>query len=125
MEAFRRIPVGYLSFLILTTFLVWLALQLHIHSAKEGFRLGLILGLVMWSSLGLGLYSITTGEPLLLIAWAAGQSLELAYAGALIGLSLRQGKLRNAFLTALGSTLVLVIVTILLQSLGIFHSTRL
>lgn len=119
LEAFRRIPLGYLSFLISALFLVWLSLRLQVSTVWEGLRVGLGLGLVMWVSLGLGMYSITIAEPITLITWAVGQSLEMAFAGGIIGYALRQKALRSAFLVALISSILLVIGTILLQSFGI------
>lgn len=124
LEAFRRIPIGYLSFLIVSFFLVWLCMRLAITSAREGFELGLWLGVVMWASLGLGLYSITTAAPMVLVSWTIGQSLEMAIAGALIGMSLQNGQLRKAFMVALVASVFLVIVTILMQSFGLVQFTR-
>ena len=125
LDAFRRIPIGYLSFLVVAFFLVWLSLRLNISDVREGLLLGLGLGLVMWASLGLGLYSITTAEPITLISWAIGQSLEMAIAGGLVGLALQKGDLRRSFQIALISAVLLVIVTILLQSFGVVQSTQL
>ena len=125
LEAFRRIPIGYLSFLIVAYFLVWLSMRLEVRGVRAGLLLGLGVGSVMWASLGLGLYSITTAEPITLISWAVGQSLEIAIAGGLIGLALQEGELRSAFLTALISSILLVILTILLQSFGLVQSTQL
>lgn len=124
LEAFRRIPVGYLSFLITALFLVWLSMRLDVRDAREGFLLGLGLGLVMWASLGLGMYSITTAQPITLISWALGQTLEMALAGGLVGMALRQGTLRRAFFIAAISGVLLVLATIVLQSLGVVPSTR-
>jgi hypothetical protein len=73
----------------------------------------------------LGLYSITTAEPITLIAWGVGQSIEIAIAGGLIGLSIQKGELRVAFLIALISSIFLMILTILLQSFGVVQSTHL
>jgi hypothetical protein len=125
LEAFRRIPIGYLSFLIIAFFLVWLSLRIEVRGVREGLLLGLGIGAVMWVSLGLGLYSITTAEPITLISWAIGQSMEIAIAGGLIGLSLQEGELRRAFLIALIASILLVVVTILLQSLGLVESIQL
>jgi hypothetical protein len=124
LEAFRRIPFGYLSFLVAAIFLVWLALRFEIRSIKEGLLLGLGVGLVMWVSFALGMYSITTAKPITLISWAVGQTVEMTFAGGIIGLALRQGELRKAFLVAAVSGILLVIVTIVLQSLGIVESTQ-
>ena len=124
LEAFRRIPFGYLSFLIAAIFLDWLSMRLEIRSVKDGLLLGLGIGLVMWVSLALGMYSITTAQPITLLSWAVGQTVEMTFAGGIIGLALHQGELRRAFLVSLISSILLVVATILLQSFGIVESTQ-
>lgn len=119
MEAFRRIPIGYLSFLIAALFLVWLAVRLGVAKTKDGILLGLGVGGVMWASLGLGMYSITTARITTLIAWTLGQSVEMACAGGLVGLALRRKDLAYSFWVSLGITVLLVAITVVMQSLGI------
>ena len=124
MEAFRRIPLGYLSFLITAFFLLWIALRLDINNVKDGLLMGLGLGVVMWAAFGLGMYSITTAEPSTLLAWVVSESLKMALAGGLIGVALRDQNLRQAFKIALVAAIFLVLLTIILQSLNLAPSTQ-
>lgn len=124
LEAFYRIPFGYLGFLIYAAFLVWISIKIKIDSIKSGTLLGLGIGSVIWISLGLGMYSITTAEPSTLIAWAIGQSIETAFAGSIIGIALKKYELRKPFFVALFSALLFVVVTIILQSAGVVQSVQ-
>ncbi len=117
-DAFRRIPLGYLSFLILDVLLLWLMLKLDIRTWRGGFAFGMILGAMIWGSLTLGLYSISRASPMLLLGWFAGQSVELGVAGAVIGSGLAGTSLRRLFLYVLSLLVTLVILTIVLQNIG-------
>jgi len=46
-EAFRRIPLGYLTFLVLTFSLYWLFHRLEIRGVASGLRHGGIVGMVV------------------------------------------------------------------------------
>ena len=59
-DAFRLIPLGYVSFLIFEVFLIWLLIRLEIRGSKSGFLLGLKVGASVWGALALGLLSIST-----------------------------------------------------------------
>lgn len=122
-EAFARIPIGYLSFLISAGFLVWLASTLRVRTLRRGLRVGAALGGIMWVTLALGLYSITTGEPRILVAWAVGQTLEMAYGGAIVGYALGRSSLRRPLLVAMVLTVVLVSLTVAMQSVGLVQIT--
>lgn len=119
MESFRRIPIGYLSFLIAAGFLVWLTSRMGIRGPGEGLKFGAVLGGVMWFSLAIGLYSISTARPLLLAGWAVGQTVEMAYAGAVVGYGAKRASLRKPFVWVLATSFVLVILTIVMQSTGL------
>lgn len=83
--AFKRIPLGYISFLIATGYLAWLIFRINVTDFYHGFLVGLLFGVAIWGSLLLGLYSITTIDAELAIAWFVGQSFELGVSGGLIG----------------------------------------
>lgn len=119
MEAFKRIPLGYLSFLIITAFLVWLFVRLRLNGWGSGLVLGAVLGGVIWVSLGIGLYSISTASPKILVGWALGQTLEMAYAGAIIGGGLHSERIRRLTIGVILFTLVFVLLTFVLQSIGL------
>jgi len=119
LESFRRIPIGYLSFLITTSFLVWLIAKLELRGWRRGLILGGIVGSVIWTSLAVGMYSISTASPILLFGWALGQTLEMAYAGGIIGQGLYVERTIRLTATVLILTLGFVVLTIILQSIGL------
>jgi len=124
LEAFRLIPVGYLSFLLLTILLVWLMTRMRLAGWRAGAIFGLKLGGLTWGSFMLGLLSISTASFALLLGWFIGQTLELALAGAVIGSGLAGTRLRRLFGIVLVFVLLAVIATIVLQSLGVVPTTR-
>ena len=118
-DAFRRIPLGYAAFLVLTVSLWWLIGRLGVRGAFPGFRLGLFAGLVLWGAWSLGLYSVTVAEGDLLVGWWLGQAAELALAGAVLG-AVADGIPRRAlYLRVAGAWLFLVAATVLLQVAGL------
>lgn len=117
--AFRRIPLGYLTFLGLTLGLFWLLRRLGIKGALAGFRYGIVAGAVVWGILSLGLYSISTAPPPLLAAWWIGQAVELGLAGAVLGAAANGVPLRRIWAMVAAAVVVLVAATITLQSLGL------
>ncbi len=114
--AFRRIPMGYASFAILIALLVWLEVRLRLIGARRGAGFGLILGGAVWGSLALGLASITTAEPVLLVGWAIGQTVELGLAGAIVGAGLGAGRIRGVAAFAVAAFVVCVVFGIVLQN---------
>lgn len=119
LEAFVRIPIGYLSFLIAAAFLVWVTDLTGARGWRAGLRTGAIVGGVMWLSLALGLYSISTARPELLVGWAVGQTVEVAWAGALIGAGRVSDSLRRPFQIAILVSFGLLMLTIVGQSIGL------
>lgn len=118
-DAFRRIPLGYLTFLILTICLFWLFRRLRVRGAAAGFRLGAVAGAVVWGALVLGLYSISTASPALLTGWWIGQSVELAFAGAVLGAVADGVSLKRVWAMVGVAVVVLAAATIALQSMGL------
>ena len=84
-EAFRLIPLGYISFLILIVLLVWLMPRLELVGWRVGMVFGLKIGALIWGALTLGLLSISTASPSLLLVWFLGQTAELGIAGMVLG----------------------------------------
>lgn len=117
-EAFRRIPLGYLSFLILTLGLFWLFTRLGVSGPTGGFRYGCSIGLVVWGGLGLGLLSISTIQIPLLLGWWLGQSVELGLAGAVLGSALTGVSQKRIWGFTGVLFLLFFVLTVLLQSLG-------
>lgn len=122
--AFRLIPVGYLSFLLLAILLAWLMIRLNLTGWRAGATFGLKLGSLTWGALMLGLLSISTASFSLLVAWFVGQTLEMAIAGAVIGNGLATVRLRRLFGQVIIFMLVSVFITIILQTLGVVPTTR-
>lgn len=114
--AFRRIPVGYLSFFILGLLLFWLVKKVQINTRMNGLIFGLVVGCLTWGALVLGLFSISTASPGLLIGWWLGQTIELGLAGFVFGADregVKQSKiLRWAFFFLLG----MIVLTFILQA---------
>ena len=117
-EAFRRIPLGYLAFLILTLGLYWLFRQLNVRGIGAGFKLGAAAGFVVWGALVFGLYSISTIELPLALGWWLGQSLELGLAGVVLGAEAGGTPLRRIWTIVVLAVIACIALTIILQSIG-------
>lgn len=123
-EAFRRIPFGYAGFLLLAVLLVWLILRLRIRTWRHGLGFGLALGGAIWTSLALGLYSITPAKPDLLVAWMIGQTLEMGLAGLVLGLRMQRYSFGRMLILVLLGVLILFACTVALQSTGLAPTIR-
>lgn len=124
-EAFRRIPVGYLAFLLLTAALFWLFRRLDVRGIRTGCQHGFLVGVVLWGSLAGGLYSISTASAPLLVAWWLGQAVELGVSGGVIGGIAAGIPRRRMLFWAAMIVGVLFAITIALQSLGLAPAMRL
>lgn len=119
-EAFRFIPLGYLSFLLLVVLLIWLMPKLNISGWRPGLIFGLALGALIWGSLTLGLLSISTARPVLLVAWFLGQTTELGIAGMVLGSGLEAARLRPLLVRVSVFFAVMVVLAIVLQNIRNF-----
>lgn len=117
-EAFRRIPWGYLTFLILTIALYWLIRRLGVRGAASGFQFGAVAGAVVWGALAIGLYSISTATVPLLAGWWIGQALELGLAGAVIGASAAGARLGRVWALVALVVVLCFVTTVVLQTIG-------
>ncbi len=117
-EAFRRIPLGYLAFLILTLALYWLLRRLGVRGASAGLRCGAVAGFLVWGAFAIGLYSISTVALPLLVGWWFGQAIELGLAGAVLGAAANGVRLRRIWALVAIVVVACVAATIVLQSLG-------
>ena len=116
--AFARIPLGYVSFLILTAALWWFCNTLGVRGAAAGLRLGLVSGAAVWGGILIGLFSISTAPADLLLGWWVGQSLELGAAGAVIGAGLASDRRSAIYVRVALAMLICIAATIGLQLLG-------
>lgn len=123
-QAFSLIPLGYLSFLLLSGALTWLMVRMVVHDGREGAVFGLKLGALVWGALVLGLVSISTAGLDLLAGWFVGQVAELALAGYFVGSALGGGSLKRLFRNVIVLLVLFAVVTIVLQSFGIAPSIR-
>jgi hypothetical protein len=115
-EAFARIPLGYLSFLIEVTLLLWLAVRLQVRGMVRGMGLGIVIGLALGVDRLLGMTSITTLEPALLAWWAAAQIVEMATAGAIVGCGLERERIGRLTLAVLLLVILAVVATVVMQN---------
>ena len=122
--AFALIPLGYLSFILLAVLLVWLAVALQLAGTRPGFLFGLKLGTLIWGAFMMGLASISTASPSLIVGWFVGQTLEMGIGGAVAGYGLQRDRLMPLALRVGLMLLASIILTILLQSLGLAPSTK-
>jgi hypothetical protein len=117
-DAFARIPIGYLSFLVLAAALAWLLTRLEIRTGRSGALMAGGLGAVIWGALVLGLWSISTADVSLLAGWWIGQTAELAVGGLVIGAILGGMRIRSVA-WRVGALLVAgAVVAVALQSIG-------
>lgn len=117
-RAFALIPFGYLSFLGLAIMLIWLMAKINIRDWKKGALFGLQVGLFAWGSLVLGLYSISTASPVLLLGWFLGQSIELGIAGAVVGHGFATRKLKGLFFKVIIFMLIAIVAGIVWQNVA-------
>jgi hypothetical protein len=116
-EAFVRIPIAYLGFLVVAIALLWLLPQLDVDGGRDGALIAGALGAVAWGVLLLGLWSISTARPALLAGWWIGQTVELGLGGLVIGsilggASLRSMAWRVGALVILGTLSAVVLQTV-------------
>ena len=117
-EAFLRIPIGYLSFLILAIALVWLLPRFKVELGRDGALIAGAFGAVGWGALLLGLWSVSTADPGLLAGWWVGQTVELGLGGYVIGSILGGARVR-AVAGKVGVVLVVgALWAVVLQAIG-------
>jgi hypothetical protein len=122
-EAFRRIPFGYLAFLILAIGIVEIAYRLRVARIADGIRLGLLIGGVLGAVWGLGLYSIATLGADVALAFAVIW-LSLALLGSAVAAAgLAGSPLRGLVLRVGAFDVLCVVIVIGLQSLGVVPTT--
>jgi hypothetical protein len=118
VDAFIRIPAGYVAFAVLAMALVWLLPRLGVDGGRHGAVVGGMVGAVGWGALLLGVWSISTADPALLAAWWVGHSASMAVAGFVIGSAIA-GADRRSLWFRVGAVLLLGAVTaVVLQAAG-------
>lgn len=123
-QAFRLIPLGYFSFLLLAILLVWLMLRLDVRGWWDGLIFGVKLGALVWGAMVLGLMSVSTASMGLLVGWFFGQTVELGIAGVFAGSGLSGARLSRLFMAVVGLLLLWALITVVLQSIGVAPALR-
>jgi hypothetical protein len=118
-EAFRRIALGYLAFLVLAAGVVELAFRLGATTLSQGIRVGVATGAVLGAAWSLGLYSIATLSPQVAVAFAAIWFALLTVAGVISAVGLGRASLRGLALQVAGMALLGAIAVVTLQSFGV------
>jgi hypothetical protein len=124
VESFRRIPFGYLAFLVNAGFVVWIVERASARGWRDGLTIGLCLGGAVGISFMLGIYSISSANPQLLAAWFVAHVLETAIAGAIAGHGWLVQSLRTLAVAVVIGFVLLLVGTIVLQSAGLAPSVR-
>lgn len=119
VEAFRRIPFGYLALLATAGFLTWILVRSSARGWRQGLVVGLLLGVVMGLSFTLGLFSISAAGVQLLIAWFLAQVLEMAVGGTIVGHGLQAHSLRGLTLAVIIGFILLFVAVIVIQNAGL------
>ena len=81
---------------------------------------GLKVGALIWGALTLGLLSISTASPSLLLGWFLGQTMELGIAGMVLGSGLEADRLRSLLIKVVIFFVVTLVLAIILQNIGNF-----
>jgi hypothetical protein len=123
-KLFRRIPFGYLDFLLLAVLLLWLMGRLGVRGARAGLRAGVVAGALSGCAFLLGLYSVSTADAVLLVAWFVAGTAQLGMAGCIGGAGL--AGTRPARLLGLTFALLVAAVslTAIMQTYGVAVALR-
>ena len=124
-EAFRRIPVGYVAFLILAIAIVEIANRLHVSSFAKGIRLGLAMGGVLAAVWSLSLVSIARLDTLVALAFAVIWLALVVLGSAVAASGLARPSLRRLAFGVAAFDVVCVVTVIALQSFGVVPTGKL
>jgi hypothetical protein len=118
-DAFARIPLGYLAFLIVAAGIVELAYRTGVRKAADGLRLGLVTGAIAGAAWSLGLYSIATLSPLVAFAFALVWFTLIALGSAVAASGVARASLRGLLVRVIGFDVVCAVTVVALQSFGV------
>jgi hypothetical protein len=124
-EAFRRIPLGYLAFLILAVGVVELAYRLRITRLADGIRLGFGVGIGLAATWSLGLYSIASLSAQAALEFAGIWLALVVVASGVAATGLGHPSLRALAVRAGAFDVVCIVIVIALQSLGVVPTVKL
>jgi len=106
---------------MLIILLIWLMTRLDIVGWRAGLVFGLKVGALIWGALRLGLLSISTASPILLLGWFLGQTVELGITGMVLGSGLASDRLRSLLAKVVVFLVVTVVLAIIFQNIGNSH----
>jgi len=115
---FQRIPFGYMAFLLATVLVTWLMVRLNLSGWKQSAAFGFKFGVASEGILVLGILSVFSVSPTLLMAWFFGGVAQYSIVCAVIGSGLGGSHLGHLWAKALVFVVSLVVITIILQTLG-------
>ncbi len=120
---FRRIPLGYIAFLLEACVYVWLTMRVGARTWKRGFAFGLKVGILLNIASVLGLRSGTTASWPILIVWLVGGTVLTTGACSMAGLSSERGE-KRALISAILALVVAFILIVVLQNTGLVPTRR-
>lgn len=119
IEAFRRIPIGYLAFLVLAVGIVEISFRLRSAGLTSGLHLGLGLGAALAATWSLGLFSVANIGAEVAVAFALIWFALLLTGCAVAAVGLARASLRGLTVEVAGFDLACVVVVVVLQSVGV------
>jgi hypothetical protein len=123
-EAFRRIPAGYLAFLILAVGVVELAYRVRISTLSTAVRVGLLAGAAFGGIWSLSLYSVATLSASTAISFGVIWLALVALAVVIAALGLNRSSLRGLLIRVAGFDAICAVTVIALQSLSVIPTVK-
>jgi hypothetical protein len=123
-EAFRRIPLGYLAFLILAIAIAEVVHRLRVAGAANGMRLGLAMGGVLAAVWSLSLFSIATVSSGSAIAFAVIWLALLVTGTVVAAAGLARHSLRALTFRVVAFDVACVVTVVALQSSGLVQTVK-
>ena len=123
-DAFQRIPIGYLAFLILAIGVVELVYRLRVRRMADGVRIGFLIGAVLAASWSLGLYSIATLSAVVALAFAGIWLALIVLASGVAAAGLSRSSLRGLALRVGAFDGACVVIVISLQTFGLVPTIK-
>jgi hypothetical protein len=119
LQAFYRIPIGYLAFFIYVVFLYWLLKKNNFKNRNEIFMFVLQVGLFLGVSSTLAQYSILKINDLLLFGWGLGLIIEFLISGLIMGYLITDYSSKRILIYVIVFDLVLFFITVIMQNIGL------
>ena len=119
LDAFYRIPFGYIAFFLYWIFLYWLIIKAELSDRIVIIRFSAIVGVFLGISSTLAQFSILQVNELLLIGWGLGFIIEIIIAGTIIAYALTGYSYKKLFYFVLLFDIALFIITVVMQNIGL------